>query len=111
MALTVREVLKTAVKDRYLHIHRVDFDASYPTGGEALTSANLGFGDSSTRLVVIALQAGGYTFEYDRANAKLKAFYYDYNNAADGAALEVPDTTNLSTVTGVTLLTFGKEPA
>lgn len=108
MAVTVTEVVKTAVKDRYMHIFKVTFDSSYPTGGEPLTAADLGFSDHATNLNVLGF-AGGYTLNYDAANAKLMAFWVD--TTVDGAAMaEVANTTNLSAVTAL-VLAFGKVPA
>lgn len=68
------------------------FSSSYTTGGEAVAPS---FGQIQMAIVG---QVSGYSFEYDYTNKKLKAFYYDYNNAADGVAIEVPATTNLSAV-------------
>ena len=109
MALTTNIRARTQWEDFYVRLVEVDFDSSYPTGGEALTDTNCGLNDDN--LYVFPFPADGYLFEYDRANQKLKAFYFDYNNASDGAAIEVPDTTNLSTVTGALLLAIGKRPA
>lgn len=53
----------------------VTFDNSYPAGGEALTPANLGFTDIEPYAQIVSLVAtpsGGYNFEYDYANRKLK---------------------------------------
>lgn len=96
MALTIsafKNLPKRAMKTKVLD---VTFDTSYATGGLALTKANLGL---STVEWLEASQSGGYTFEYDYANEKLKAFYGDNNNAADGPLIEVPAATNLSAVT------------
>lgn len=49
---------------------KVTFDSSYATGGEALTAANFGLDEIYT---VIAAPNGGYVFEYDNTNSKLKA--------------------------------------
>lgn len=46
----------------------VDFDSSYPTGGEDLTPGD--FGLSAFQFIVAEPQSG-YSFEYDRANEKL----------------------------------------
>lgn len=109
MALTVHDKFLTATKDAYLRVIEVDYDASYPTGGEPLTADDLGFDDHATELTVVAL-ATTVTSKYDDANAKLIAYYGDYNNANDGVGIEVANTTDLSAVTGVVLLVFGKKP-
>lgn len=87
----------------------VDFDASYPTGGEAFNAeSESGFSDVFT---VQVLPKNGYVFEYvDSATAadrKIIARYADYDAAADGALIQVPDTTNLSAVTGVPVIVWG----
>jgi hypothetical protein len=74
MALTVT-IKKTDSVGRYLKVKTgsITFDSSYPTSGEALTAANLGFSTSVETFV--ASPAGGLIFEYDFANSKLKAHY------------------------------------
>lgn len=87
----------------------VALDSSYPTGGEAFNAeSESGFSDVFT---VQVLPKSGYIFEYvdsaTAANRKIKAYYADYNAAADGALIEVPDTTDLSAVTGVPVIVWG----
>lgn len=74
MALTVT-INKTDTVGRYLKVKTgtILFDSSYPTNGEALTAANLGF--SSSVQTFVASPAAGLIFEYDFANSKLKAHY------------------------------------
>lgn len=72
MAITVNTTADERFADYYLHRRVIDFDSSYPTGGEALTAANLGFSDNAANLIVWALPKGGFSFEYDGANAKMK---------------------------------------
>ncbi|MCP4346118.1 MAG: hypothetical protein GY795_11410 [Desulfobacterales bacterium] len=69
-------------------IRDVTFDDSYPTGGEALTPVSLGLGEID---VFVAEGAGGYVFEYDRTNDKLKAFTggSEVANLTDLASLTV----------------------
>lgn len=106
MALTVTRVGSGVESMGSLRASIVDlaFDDSYPTGGEALTPATLGLSD-----VVFALvePAAGYSFEYDHANDKVIARYADYNAAGDGALIQVPDTTDLSAVTGARMIAWG----
>lgn len=84
---------------------QIDFDASYPTGGEALDLGTMLQG--ATLKGVFIETKNGYIFEYDYTNEKVKAMYFDYSNASDGVAVEVPDTTNLSAVTDVRFLAWG----
>lgn len=107
MALTVTDPVGFPISlgSRYLNIRHVDFDTSYPTGGEPLTFEDLGF--SRAPDVVIALPKTR-VFEYDSANEKLKAYEGDYSNAADGPLVEVPNATDLSAHTDVVVLAIGQ---
>jgi hypothetical protein len=73
-------------------------DSSYPTGGEAVTAASLGLVRIDD---VIAMPRNGYVFQWDAANSKLLAYHGDSDGIADGPGVQVPDTTNLATVTGI----------
>lgn len=67
---------------------RVTMDSSYAAGGWAVTPANF----SLTGITEIQLTpAGGYVFEYDKAAAKIKAYWGDNNNASDGPLIEIPN--------------------
>ena len=48
----------------------IALDNSYPSGGESITPASLGFSQFD---VVMAEPTLGYNFEYDHTNNKLKA--------------------------------------
>lgn len=122
----------------------IDFDASYPTGGESATGITRYF---RTCLRVICDGKSGYTFEWDKTNSKIKVMYVDKvtvttgataaadstsgalitNNAAAETAFramgtavstdyilgtkdalgEVANTTDLSTLTGVSFIAVG----
>ena len=84
MALTIDEVTSWSIGDRRAVIANVDFDASYPTGGESLTAADLGFSLSVD--LVLAEPQTGLIFEYDRTNSKLLAFVQGIDTGAAGAA-------------------------
>lgn len=77
-------------------------ETSYPTGGtaafQAAVRAALAAGDVDI-ITIVPDDCGGYTPVYDEANDKLKVYYRDLNNAADGPDIEVPNTTNLAGVT------------
>ena len=49
----------------------IAMDSSYPTGGEDITFE----GFNKKPMVVIFETKGGYLFEYDRTNGKVKAYY------------------------------------
>ena len=72
MALTIDDVFGPArYGDRFIVAKKVDFDSSYPSGGEALGYGDLGF--SRAPDYVRARPQAGYSFEYDSTNKKLKA--------------------------------------
>ena len=99
----------------------ITFDSSYPTGGEALDLTDY----VGTIESVTIEQKDGYQFMYDRANKKVKVFsptldvvIQDDNPATSNnnlvielagttanRATEVPDTTNLSTVSTTLVVT------
>lgn len=105
MVLTITNVKKGIAGDLKYSILTVDFDASYPTGGEPLTAADLGM---TVAHRVEAQSTSGYVFEYDHANAKLLAYYVDNNGASDSAMIQVPNTTDLATLTGVRVIVWGQ---
>ena len=71
------------------------FDSSYATGGEAVTLSQLGL----TRLDWLNLNAGaGYLPVWDGSTSTPKVLLYR-QTAATGALVEVPRTTDVSTVT------------
>ena len=51
---------------------------------------------------------GGYFFQYDYSNNKVKAYYFDYDAGADGAAIEVGDTVSIN-LTGIKFIAICKE--
>ena len=102
MALgTITAVAKSQVSG--LNHDRIAFagDGAYPAGGtpgfQALVRTALAKGNV-TILQVLAEDTGGYPVAYDVTNDKLKVFYGDNNNAADGPLIENA-TANLSAVT------------
>ena len=78
----------------------VALDSSYPTGGE---SVEFPF----TPQIVLAEPSAGYIFQYDYTNEKLKAYYADYDAAADGALIEVANAVNLSALDDIRVLAIG----
>jgi hypothetical protein len=71
---------------------KITFD-TYHTDGESLDLSAEFPGELHT---ILFENSGGYFFEYDRTNKKVKAMYFDYNGAADGAAIEYPNDTALT---------------
>jgi len=93
MALYKIERLLCTGRGKKLHVGTTAGPASYATGGFAYDT-----GLNSIDAVIV-LADSGYMAAYDTANSKIKAYYFDYNATADGAAIEVAATTNLSGVT------------
>lgn len=75
-------------------------DNSYPTGGYAMTLQQLGLSALEEAIALNGMNAQGYVIRVDVPNKKLMFFYGDYNNAADGPLIEVPNATSLTGVTG-----------
>ena len=92
MAVSVSTVHTNYEGARKVATVDITFDASYPTGGEALTPATLGF----VTLTRVDIDPGdGYVFEYDYANEKVIAYWVD--TSTDGAPLaEVAGSEDLS---------------
>lgn len=85
----------------------IAFDSSYPTGGEALTAATLGL---STVLYFQAQAKGGFVFEYDYSNSKLKVFSQGYAHGTGGAVTldDYPITAGPGVTSGISVsLTTG----
>jgi hypothetical protein len=108
MALSLTVNLHQVWGSRRVKLVTLAFDSSYPTGGEALPTGTTTakFGLSKVDFVIIPTSAG-YTFAYDYTNDKILAYYGDNNNAADGPAIEVPNTTDLSALTSVRAFVVG----
>jgi hypothetical protein len=84
---------------------QVDFDNSYPTGGEEMDISTM-LNGADLKGVVFENKSG-FVFEYDYTNSKVKAYYADYDAVADGALIQVAATTDLSAVTDVRFLAWG----
>lgn len=101
MALSLSTVKKTVWGDIRVHIVDVTFDSSYPTGGESLTKADLGFTTTTLGVFTTTKQTGSvavYESVYDLTNEKLMV--YGVEQDADAATTEPfdqeNDTANLS---------------
>lgn len=107
MALAVNPLFKTMVADFYMIGKTIAFDSSYPTGGEALSIADLDLG--AEPVLVLIPPKSGYIFEYDYTNHKVLV-YVEEAVAAGGPLLEVANTTDLSAITGVRVVAFAVKP-
>lgn len=83
------------------------FDSSYPTGGEALAAADIVNQFPGGVEQITIENAGGYIFKWDRANAKILAYFGDNDNASDGPLIEIANTTDLSALTAVPFVARG----
>jgi hypothetical protein len=107
MALTFTDVVANVDLDEGLGLRVIDvlFDNSYPTGGEAITAAQL---QLSSILAISIIQktpadTNALNFGYDFTNNKIMAFRTDQ---VDDFQEQVPNATDLSTVT-VRVLAIG----
>lgn len=104
MALTVAKITGAdhISGNMRVKVRTVTFDASYPTGGEALTAADFGL----KKLFEVRPHGAfrntdatlGIAVSYDHTNSKLVA-YWDNAGVASGLP-EVTNTTDLSTYSG-----------
>lgn len=104
MAIGVSQVFVNRAGKKRQAVTEITMDSSYPTGGEAVTAAQLGL---ATVDVALCSTNTGHIAQYDKANAKIKLYYADYDAVADGALIEVPAATDVATVV-VTVVAFGK---
>lgn len=83
-------------------IGTIDFDSSYPTGGEAFDMSVIG---AESLYAMVVLPKAGYVFEWDGnvTAPKIKAYR---QTAATSALVEVPNATNLSTVASITYVAW-----
>ena len=85
-------------------------DSSYPTNGEAVDLSSYLPGGTIVHVAVDPASAGGYVIGHDYGTptaGKFKAYYCDYDAGADGALIEVANTTDLSAITAAHVLVIG----
>lgn len=73
MALTFSKDKEGVAGDLRYWSGTITFDSSYPTGGEAITASNFGFG-STIYILSMNPNAGVYP-EFDRTNSKIKVYF------------------------------------
>lgn len=79
-------------------------DNSYATGGLAWDLSSYFPGGLEN---VFPFAWGGYSFEYDKANKKMKAMRGDNANASPAPAVEVSAAVNLSALTAIPFIARG----
>lgn len=87
MALSIDIKDRIHMGSKFGIIAEVTFDASYPTGGEAITERQLGLNVIDLLLVA---PSGGNTYEYLPATGKIKGY--------TASATEIADKTDLKAV-------------
>lgn len=94
----------------YRTVYTVAWDSSYPTGGESLTPGDCGLVSSISdgEYWIEAWPSKGYVPEYDKANKKMKLYWANYPGAAAGALVEVTNATDVSAITGMLLVAYGR---
>lgn len=105
-APTITVSRKQKVAQESIREGTIDFDTSYPTGGESITLADF----KLTGIYYVVFQpTAGYFFEWDYTNKKVKVFYIVASalSPAAAAATEVSNATDLSALTGVRYRVFG----
>lgn len=103
MALTIVPLATLKTSDNETQIVNITFDSSYPTGGEALTAAELGL-HSILGCVIGGINAVRYHAGWDQANKKLMLYQED---GTSGIEAQVANASDQSAVT-VTCLFVGK---
>lgn len=94
MALTITDFNEAGIPDdRQARLVQIDFDSSYPTGGESLTPSDVNLDQIDA--VFFDTSTHGYVFGYDKATEKVVVFGA---GTAGGALDEEGDTTDLSAV-------------
>lgn len=102
MALTIKKDANADLEHLSLRVLTVSLDNSYPTGGYALAASDFNF---TTLYAVLVSSRAGYQLTWDAANSKLMVFYV--TSATTSPLTQVPNATNLSSVTGVTIVGLG----
>ena len=105
-AQTITVSRKQKVAQESIREGTVDFDTSYPTGGESMSLTDL----SLKGIYYVVFQpTSGYFFEWDYTNKKVKVFYIVASalSPASATATEVASATDLSALTGVKYRGFG----
>lgn len=113
MSLTVTKVFgPIPVGDRWMTVHKVDFDTSYPTNGESLTRADLGFASTADdEFHVEPSPRAGYVPVYDHTDQKLLLYIGKDPGAAGGADVvlqQVGNTIDASACAGMRVTAYGR---
>lgn len=107
MALTFAKTASGVMGDKRYYIGTVAFDNSYPTGGEAVTAANLEF-QSAVDAVIINAQSSlvpTKVVSYDPSTGKL---VINVEDGTSGIMAEAGNASDQSGVVDVQFIAFGE---
>lgn len=82
-ALTVTRTIEQG--EYAMDFIKILMDSTYPAGGEVISGSPAGAGYFAASFDV---STTGYVASWDAANQKIKVWYSDNNNAADGPLIE-----------------------
>jgi hypothetical protein len=105
MAITVSSISKPySIGDRFVTVSSVALDNNYPTGGYALSQADLGFAATvDPEFNVECDAANGWSALYDHTNHKLMLYA-----GTVSASAQVTNGTDVSAVTALRVKATGK---
>jgi hypothetical protein len=85
-------------------IARYTGPSSYATGGESINPATLGLSRVlAVEGAILRSSSGLFLASWDSANNKMQIYRFDYPNASQGPAVEVPAATNMSGASGIVI--------
>ena len=90
----------------FMQIRKIAFTGTYVTGGEALSTAELGFSKAPDWVEIEP--KSGYVFEYIAATQKVIVRQDAGTSGAAAALIEVANGTSLTAVTGVIVKAYGR---
>jgi hypothetical protein len=99
---TITTKSKKVLQPTFVNSFTIDFDSSYPTGGEPLDLSGTDLANHEI-LAVVVEPSGAYYFGYDYTNDKVLVY-----EGTAGANQQVGDTTDLQTLTGVRVTVFSQ---
>lgn len=110
LSLTPVKEANTVFGNKRVRVFDVEFDDSYPTGGESLTPEDVGLRKIDQVLGSVAVSssdAAAVAVAYDFSNEKLQAFQQEDPGDAGGAAIPLPEVGSTDDLEGFTArLTF-----
>ena len=89
-------LLSGSARGLVLMFGTVTMDDEYATSGEALSLPGLATGSVAAFVIN---NKNGYSFEFDKTDHKLKAYYCDLSAGTDAAQIQVASSVDLSGVT------------